>query len=89
MELPQIEYADHHTHILMQKRRHVPMVPTIQKHVNVPQAEIIDKVVEAQVPEHVHVSMIHRVQKHAGVPQAETLKRTQRCRRQGRRRCGG
>ena len=64
-EVPQIiqEPVEQIVERVVQKQRHVPMVPTIRKHVDAPQVEIILKGVEAPVQKHVHVPTIAKVRK--------------------------
>ena len=73
MEVPQIEYIDHHMHVPVQQHRHVPMVITTQKFDDVPQVQVIDKVVEVPVQKHVQVPLMTRVQKPVEVPQIECI----------------
>ena len=50
VEVPQVEYVDHHVHVPVQKQRHVPVVQMVQKMVDVPQVEFVDH--------HIHVPVL-------------------------------
>merc|ERR1719287_17686 len=49
VDVPQVEFVDHHIHVPVQKQRHVPdvqQIQTIEKIVEVPYIQTVEKVVE-------------------------------------------
>ena len=58
VEVPQIEYIDHHVHVPVKKQRQETIVSVVQKIVEVPKKEYVDEFVQVPVQKQVHVPIV-------------------------------
>merc|ERR1712206_18087 len=72
---PQVQYIDRVVDVPVERQRHVPMIQTVQKFVDVPQIQYVERVVDVPVQREVQVPVIMKVKKPIIVPIIETLEK--------------
>merc|ERR1712203_710512 len=75
VEIPQIEFVDHHVHVPVHKHRHVPMVSVVQKHMEVPVIQTVEKIVDVPVVKQIDVPQVTTIEKIVEVPHVQTVEK--------------